>query len=146
MSARLSDTDITDIAALCPRLYEAVGWDEKRVPNWDEFRRCCHEQATLIPMGSGEATPIPLETFIEGMEGQRSSGAVKQLSETELGNAVQGFGSLASVRSTFVATIDGHSRRGVTFALVVRQSGRWAILSVAWENEAEEGALPAEYL
>lgn len=146
MSARLSDTDIAEIAALCPRLYEAVGWDEQSEPNWDEFRRCCHQQATLIPMGSGEATPIPLEVFIEGMEGQRSSGAVKQLSESELGNSVQGFGNLASVRSTFVATIDGDSRRGVTFALVVRQGGRWVILSVAWENETEEGTLPAEYL
>ncbi|MEO7602401.1 MAG: hypothetical protein ABIS39_03940 [Sphingomicrobium sp.] len=146
MGASLSDTDVADIAALCPRLYEAVGWDEQRAPNWDEFRRCCHGQATLIPMGSGEATPIPLETFIESMMGQRSSGAVKQLSESELGNAVQGFGNLASVRSTFVATIDGQSRRGVTYALVVRQANRWVILSAAWENETEEGALPAEYL
>lgn len=146
MGARLSQTDIADIAALCPRLYEAVGWNEQRLPNWDEFRRCCHDQATLVPMGSGEANPIPLESFIEGMEGQRSSGALRQLSEIELGNAVEGFGNLASVRSTFEATIDGQSRRGVTYALIVRQAGRWVILSVAWENETEEGTLPAEYL
>ena len=146
MGAQLSDTDITDIAALCPRLYEAVGWDEQSEPNWDEFRRCCHGQATLVPMGSGEANPIPLEAFIEGMEGQRSSGAVKQLSESELANAVEGFGNLANVRSTFVATIDGQSRRGVTYALIVREAGRWVILSVAWENETEEGTLPAKFL
>jgi hypothetical protein len=146
MSAGLSDSDIAEIAALCPRLYEAVGWGEQKSPDWDEFRRCCHDQATLVPMGSGEANPIALEAFIEGMEQQRSSGAVSQLSETELANSVEGFGNLANVRSTFVASIDGQERRGVTYGLMVRQSGRWVILSVAWENESEERALPAEYL
>lgn len=146
MSASLSDDDIAEIAALCPRLYEAVGWDDGQAPDWDAFRRCCHEQATLIPMGSGAASPIPLETFIAGMEEQRSSGAVKQLSESEIANSVEGFGNLASVRSTFVATIDGNSRRGVTYALVVRQPPGWAIISTAWENETDEGTLPAEYL
>ena len=146
MTAGLSNQDVAEIAALCPRLYEAVGWNEERVPDWDEFRRCCHDQATLIPMGSGEATPIPLETFIAGMEEQRTSGALARLSESELANSVEGFGNLASVRSTFVASIDGQDRRGVTYARMVRQSGRWAILRVAWENETDERALPAEYL
>lgn len=146
MTEGLSDQDVAEIAALCPRLYEAVGWSEERVPDWDEFRRCCHDQATLVPMGSGDATPIPLETFIAGMEEQRTSGALARLSESELANSVEGFGNLASVRSTFAASIDGQDRRGVTYAMMVRQSGRWVILSVAWENESDERALPAEYL
>jgi hypothetical protein len=142
----LSETDRDEIAALCPRLYAAVGWNPGRAPDWDAFRACCHAQAVLVPMGSGTASPIPLETFIAGMEGQRTSGGLATLSEVEIGNAVQGYGNLASVRSTFVATIDGVARRGVTFAHVVREEGRWVILTAIWENEREDAPLPAALL
>jgi hypothetical protein len=146
MADGLSEQDILEIRSVCPRLYDAVGWGEDRTPNWEEFRRCCHMEAVLVPMGSGAASPIPLETFIEGMEQQRTSGALIALSERELGNSVQGFGNLASVRSTFSATIDGVERRGVTFALLVREDGRWVIISVAWENERDDRPLPADFV
>ena len=145
MTSGLTEQEIREIGAVCPRLYAAVGWGEGVIPNWDEFRSCCHSGAVLVPMGSGAPSPIPLETFIAGMEQQRSSGAVKDLSERELSNAVQGFGNLANVRSTFSATIDGVERRGVTYALLVRDQGPWVIISVAWENEGEDRPLPDEF-
>ena len=77
------------------------------------------------------------------MEGQRTSGAVATLSEEELGHAVEGYGNLASVRSAFVATIDGAARRGVTYAHIVRDEGRWVILTAIWENEREDAPMPA---
>lgn len=139
----LTETDRAEIAALCPRLYAAVGWGPDRAPDWDTFRACCHGQAVLVPMGSGAASPIPLETFIAGMDGQRTSGAVTSLSEEEIGHAVEGYGHLASVRSAFVATIDGAVRRGITYAHIVRDEGRWVILTAIWENEREDAPLPA---
>lgn len=145
MTTGLTEQEIRDIGAVCPRLYAAVGWSKGVVPKWDEFRSCCHPQAALVPMGSGAASPIPLETFIASMEEQRSSGAVSELSEHELSNAVQGFGNLANVRSTFSATINGAERRGVTYALLVRDQGRWMIISAAWENEGENRPLPDEF-
>jgi hypothetical protein len=139
----LSQTDRDEIAALCPRLYAAVGWGPDQAPDWETFRACCHSQAILTPMGSGAASPIPLETFIAGMDGQRTSGAVAALSEEEIGHSVEGYGNLASVRSSFIATIDGAARRGVTFAHIVRDEGRWAILAAIWENERDDAPLPA---
>ena len=97
-------------------------------------------------MGSGAATPIALDDFIAGMEQQRTSGALGSLEEREIAGAVSGFGNLASVRSTFVATIDGAERRGVTWALLVREGGRWLIIATAWENENDERPLPADLL
>jgi hypothetical protein len=141
--ALLSRTDLEEIAALCPRLYASVRWAPDRAPDWATFRSCCHPQAVLAPMGSGAAAPMPLEAFIAGMDGQRSAGAVTTLSEEELSHAVEGYGNLASVRSSFVATIDGAARRGVTFAHVVRDRGRWVILTATWENEREDAPLPA---
>jgi hypothetical protein len=139
----LSETDLDEIAALCPRLYAAVGWGPGRAPDWETFRACCHGQAVLVPMGTGTASPIPLETFIAGMEEQRTSGAVTTLGEEEIGHSVEGYGNLAGVRSSFVATVDGAARRGVTFAHIVREEGRWVILTAIWENEREDAPLPA---
>jgi hypothetical protein len=142
----LTETDRDAISALCPRLYAAVGWGPGRDPDWETFRACCHSQALLVPMGGGAALPIPLETFVAGMEGQRTSGAIAMLGEEEIGHAVEGYGNLASVRSSFVATIDGTSRRGVTYAHIVRDEGRWVILAAIWENEREDAPLPAALL
>lgn len=142
----LTTLDIEAIGNVCPRLYAAVGWGPDKVPNWEAFRSCCHSQAVLVPMGSGAATPIPLEAFIAGMEQQRTSGALTELSEIEIGRATEGYGNLASVRSTFVATIDGVARRGVTFAHLVRDEERWVILCAAWENEREHESLPVSLI
>lgn len=145
MSAILSQTDIEEIGAVCPRLYQAVGWDDGKAPDWDAFRACCHPDILLVPMGSGAATPIRLEDFVAGMEGQRSSGAVQSLSEVETGRKVEGYGNFASVRSRFLATINGVARRGITFAHLVRDQGRWVIVATGWENEREDEPLPAEF-
>lgn len=146
MAGGLSQADRAEIETVCPRLYAAVGWGDGKVPDWAAFRACCHPQAMLVPMGSGAATPIPLDDFIVGMEQQRTSGALGSLEEREIAGAVSGFGNLASVRSTFVATIDGAERRGVTWALLVREGGRWLIIATAWENENDERPLPADLL
>ncbi|WP_347271264.1 hypothetical protein [Rhizorhabdus histidinilytica] len=142
----LTETDLAEIGAVLPRLYAAVGWSATKAPDWDVFRRCCHRQAVLVPMGSGAATPVPLDAFVAGMEGQRASGAIRSFDEVELGHRVEGYGNLASVRSSFVATIDGIDRRGVTFAHLVREEGRWLILAAAWENEREGAPLPADLI
>lgn len=144
--ALLTEQDIAEIGAVCPRLYAAVGWDADKAPDWDVFRACCHGQAVLVPMGGGAAAPIPLDSFVAGMDGQRRSGAITTFSEIELGHAVEGYGNLASVRSSFVATIDGVERRGVTFAHLVREDGRWVIIHAIWENEREDVTLPADLI
>jgi hypothetical protein len=142
----LTERDLAEIGAVCPRLYGAVGWGAGKAPDWDVFRRCCHRQAVLVPMGGGAAAPIPLDSFIAGMEEQRRSGAIATFDEIELGHEIQGYGHLASVRSSFVATIDGVARRGVTFAHLVREGDGWVILNAAWENEREEQPLPAHLI
>lgn len=144
MGAIWSAAEVEAIGSVCPRLYEAVGWGEGRAPDWAAFRDCCHPNILLVPMGSGAAAPIGLEAFIDGMEAQRTSGAVRELREVEVGRAIEGYGNLASVRSTFVATIDGVERRGVTFAHLVREGERWVIVATAWENEREGEPLPSE--
>lgn len=145
MSAVLSPEDVEEIGAVCPRLYAAIGWGEGKAPDWATFRACCHPDVLLVPMGSGAPTPIGLEAFIAGMEAQRAGGGLRALSEVETARAVEGYGNLASVRSTFAATIDGVARRGVTYAHLVRDGGRWVIIATAWENEREGEALPAAF-
>ena len=145
MSAILSPVDIEEIGSVCPRLYAAVEWNDARAPDWTAFRLCCHPQILFVPMGSGAATPSGLEPFIAGMETQRSNGAVRTLREVEIARSIEGYGNLASVRSTFIASIDGVERRGVTFAQLVREGGRWVIIAASWENEREGGSLPADF-
>jgi hypothetical protein len=138
--------DRAEILSLLPALYDAVGWDEEKAPDWGRFRLCCHSSAVLVPMGGGAATPMSLDAFIAGMEEQRTSGALGSLSEREIANEATVYGNLAAVRSTFVASIEGADRRGVTFATIVREQGRWLILTAAWENEDPEQPLPNHLL
>jgi len=144
MRGGISDHDLDEILALCPRLYEAVGWNTQKAPDWETFRACCHPQAILAPLSSGAVGTIAIEDFITGMTAQRASGELKDFSEVELGRHVEAFGNGASVRSAFVAVMNGAERRGVTFAQIVRHEGNWLILSAIWDNESDSVTVPAD--
>ncbi len=142
----ITDKDLDDILALCPRLYEAVGWNPAKAPDWSTFRTCCHPQATLAALSSGAAMPIPIEAFITAMDEQRAAGALVDFSEDEIARHVEAFGNVAGVRSSFVAVMNSETRRGVTFAHIVRHEGRWVILSATWDNEDEGKTIPASLI
>ncbi|MDT9599142.1 nuclear transport factor 2 family protein [Sphingosinicella rhizophila] len=144
MRGGITDQDLEEILALCPRLYAAVGWNADKAPDWETFRACCHSQAILAPLSAGAAATIAIEDFIAAMEAQRASGELEDFREDELGRHVEAFGNVASVRSAFVAAMNGAERRGVTFAQIVRHEGRWVILSAIWDNETDEIKLPAD--
>lgn len=138
----ISPEDRKAILALCPKLYASVEWEAEKAPDWNAFRSCCHVAAILTPLSGGMAQPMAIETFIAGMDEQRNSGALNALCEVELASEVEAFGNVANVRSSFVATMDGVARRGVTFAHIVRDNGQWVILSAIWDNEDEERIVP----
>lgn len=142
----ITDTDLDDILALCPRLYAAVGWNAQKAPDWDTFRACCHPAATLAALSSGAASPIPVETFVVAMTEQRATGALTDFSEVEIARHVEAFGNVASVHSSFIAEMNGEKRRGVTFAQIVRHEGRWVILSAIWDNEDDGKIIPASLI
>jgi hypothetical protein len=142
MANSVSEASESGAAGVLPLLYESVGWGDGRSPDWDTFRACCHPLCMLAPMGSGTAAPVNVEQFIEGMEAQRTSGALERLREWETASSIDGYGNLASVRSKFVADIAGSERRGVTYALLAREGDKWLILSASWENERDEEPLP----
>lgn len=143
MPGSITDADLEDILALCPRLYGAVGWNAGKAPDWDTFRACCHPDATLAALSSGAASPIAVETFVAAMNAQRAAGALADFSEIEIARHVEAFGNVAGVRSSFIAEMNGEKRRGVTFAHIVRHEGRWVILSAIWDNEGDEKSMPA---
>lgn len=142
----ITDTDLDDILALCPRLYAAVGWNAQKAPDWGTFRACCHPDATLAALSAGTASPIPVETFVVAMNEQRQSGALTDFSEVEIARHVEAFGNVAGVRSSFVAEMNGEKRRGITFAQIVRHEGRWVILSAIWDNEGDGKTIPASLI
>lgn len=144
MRGGITDNDLTEILALCPRLYAAVGWNPEQAPDWESFRACCHPQAILAPLSGGSAATIAIPDFVDAMTAQRASGDLVDFSEVELGRHVEAFGNVASVRSSFTAVMNGAERRGVTFAQIVRHEGRWLILSAIWDNEAEGRPVPAD--
>ncbi|MBY8824241.1 hypothetical protein [Sphingomonas colocasiae] len=144
MRGGITDSDLTEILALCPRLYAAVGWNAAQAPDWETFRACCHPQAILAPLSAGAAATIAIEDFIGAMTAQRASGELVDFNEVELGRHVEAFGNVAGVRSSFAAVMNGVERRGVTFAQIVRHEGRWLILSAIWDNEAEDRPVPAD--
>lgn len=139
----ISESDRRELLALCPRLYAAVGWQEGKQPDWTVFRSCFHPEAILAPMSSGVAATIKLETFIQGMQAQLAAGELKTFSEWEVAHHLEAFAHIADVRSTFVASMNGVERKGVTFAQMVRHDGRWVILSVIWDNESPGVPVPA---
>jgi hypothetical protein len=70
--------------------------------------------------------------------------------EREIFRATQEFGDMANVISTYgisdAMENTHYTARGVTVFQLVRQGGRWWILSTMWQRESDETPLPAHLL
>lgn len=137
---------LNEIKGLCPAMYDAVTLTGERQPDWTKFQAQLHSRATLAPASGGDAAILDAGTFIGGMAAQIESGELQSLEEREIACSAKIFGNTAAVRSTFVAAINGETRRGVTFAQIVREAGRWVILSAVWDNETPENPIPENLL
>jgi hypothetical protein len=149
-AARAADVESVD--AIVKALYDVISGPAGQKRDWDRMRSLFHPEAKLLPMVKAGERGMRLLPLAVGGYIERSGPMLERQGffEQEIARTVHAFGDITHVWSTYEArrTLADAKPflRGINSIQLVRQGGRWHVLHILWEQEADAGAIPAEYL
>jgi hypothetical protein len=143
--------DVASVDAIVAALYAVISGPAGQKRDFDRMRSLFHPDARLVPMRKGRdgvrARLLTVDEYV-----QRSGPMLERdgFFEQEIAREVETFGDFAHVWSTYEgrhALADASPfLRGINSIQLVREGGRWHVLQILWQQEADAGAIPAQYL
>jgi ketosteroid isomerase-like protein len=134
--------DVRAIEALIARQFGSLGWAPGTSAAWETFAADFYPDAALYP-AARPAKRQTVEAFIDRMKGLAAT-RLRSFKEIGLGTEVHVFGNVAVVLAA-CETIENEAgvTRGVEALLLVKDGGRWQIVSQAWDTESDTMPIPA---
>ncbi len=127
--------DVQAIEALVARLFASLNWAEDTSGDWTAFAADFFPEAPLYP-SARPAKRQSVEDFVERMKGLAGT-KLRSFHETVLGTEIRVFGNVAVAVAACEMTENGTEvNRGVEMLLLVKDEGRWRIVSQAWDSES----------
>ena len=119
--------------------------------DWDGIRHYYHPEARLVrtgvnPDGSTFVRVFTLDAYIENVR-ELLDGETR-FSEVEVAQESVVFGNVARLTSVYEFTWQSPREtrrgRGVNFFTLIREAGKWRVMSIVWDNERPGLSLPPE--
>ena len=144
--------DVASVDAIVKALYDVISGPAGKARDWARMRSLFHPDARLVPMlkardGGMRSVLLKVDDYIT-----RSGPMLERdgFFEQEIARRVDAFGDFAHVFSTYEGRRNADEvepfLRGINSIQLVRQQGRWFVLQILWEQEADAGPIPAQYL
>ena len=146
--------DVESIDAIIAAAYDVISGPAGQKRDWNRERSLFFPGARLIPTASVpgrndvdlEPQTLDVEGYIERAEPFLKAGFY----ETEVARRTEQFGRIAHVWSTYESRRDPSDptpfMRGINSFQLFNDGKRWWILSVYWQHESAEHAIPEKYL
>ena len=143
--------DVASIDAILDALYAVISGNAGAPRDWDRMRSLFIPGARLIPTrptaaGGAEARVMTLEQWIEGAEGYfRQTG----FHEREIGRRVERYGNVAHAFSAYEslhAPGEAPFARGVNSIQLLKDGGRWWVVTIFWDAERPGNPVPADLI
>jgi hypothetical protein len=146
--------DVESIDAIIAAAYDVISGPAGQKRDWNRERSLFYAGARLIPTASVpgrndvelEPQILDVEGYIERVESLLKAGFY----ETEVARRTERFGRIAHVWSTYESRRDSSDptpfMRGINSFQLFNDGRRWWILSVYWQHESAEQAIPEKYL
>jgi hypothetical protein len=151
----LNPPDVSSVDTIVNALYESVSFLPGQQPDYDRLRTLFHPDGRLIaPKGENEAAVavLDVETFITHsrehvvISGMERKGFV----ETEIARRFQAFGNIVHVFSTYESRNTSNEsepiQRGINSIQLLKEHGRWWVLTILWDVERPGNPIPRPYL
>jgi len=150
--AGVNAKNVESIDAIIRALYECVTFEQNEKPDFIRFRSLCHPGAKFISPKTvqtefaevlyTEELVARFDNFIRETESGR-----KGFHEREIGRKTELFGSIAHVLSAYESRFSRNDvqplARGINSVELLKDQGRWWVLSIAWEVERPGNPLSA---
>src|SRR5437660_7137373 len=147
--------DVESIGAIIAACYDVISGPAGKKRDWERERSLFYPGARLIPTATVPGKPdvdlAPLILDVEGYIARVEPLFEKNgFYEKEIARRVEQFGQIAHVWSTYESRHDASDAepfmRGINSIQLFNDGSRWWILSIYWQHESRQHALPEKYL
>ena len=143
--------DVASIDAILDALYGVISGNAGVARDWDCMRSLFLPGARLIPTrptpsGGAAARVMTLEEWIAGAEAYFKE---TSLHEREIGRRVERYGNIAHAFSAYEslhAPGEPAFARGVNSVQLMKDGGRWWVVSIFWDAEREGNPVPEDLM
>jgi hypothetical protein len=150
-TAAANPADVASIDAIIGALYDVISGDAGEARDWDRMRSLFHPGARLIPTrptqgGGAEARVMTLQEWIDGATGYF---AREGFHEREIGRRVERYGNVVHAFSAYEsvhAPSEAPFARGVNSIQLLKDGGRWWVVTIFWDAEREGNPVPADLI
>jgi len=126
---------------LMREFYEVISFEEGRSPDWARMASLFSSHARITRLTPEGIDYLDLNGFRDLAEELIEVGVFTSFFEREVGRRTQQFGDVVHIASAFETRISPDARdyieRGVNSLQLIREAGRWRILSLCWDTAAE---------
>ncbi|HEX6057813.1 MAG TPA: hypothetical protein VFZ11_02255 [Gemmatimonadaceae bacterium] len=143
--------DVASIDAILDVLYAVISGGAGEARDWDRMRSLFLPGARLIPTrptpnGGAAARVMTLEEWIAGVEPFfKETG----FHEREIGRRVERYGNVAHAFSAYEslhAPGEPAFQRGVNSIQLMKDGGRWWVVTIFWDAEREGNPVPEDLI
>jgi len=138
--------DVSTIDGIIKALYDVIS-GPAGPRDWKRFSSLFHSEAYMAAITEeGELYKFTPAQYIQGNAPFFLKNA---FTEKELGRKVNEFGNIAQVFTAYEYKADltpPESKRGINSVELVKEKGRWYIMSISWDEERPGTTIPATYL
>ncbi|MBC7894698.1 MAG: hypothetical protein H7066_04755 [Cytophagaceae bacterium] len=146
--------DVASIDAILKTLYDVISGPAGQARNWDRFRSILVPNARLMPTGSRPGGAGASVAMLSGDDYVRRAGPGLERSgffEREIHRVTEEYGHIVHAFSTYESrrTADLGEKpfsRGINSIQLLKDGGRWWVVSIYWDSERPGNEIPAKYL
>ena len=138
--------EVSEIDQLIKALYDVIS-GPAGPRDWARFRSLFHADAFMAAFNAKRE----LRKFSPAQYVQNNGPFFMQNSfnEKEIGRKVNQFGNVAQVFTSYEFTAGTNpplNKRGINSIELIKEKGRWFIMSITWDEESKDQPIPAAYL
>jgi len=155
MSNSAEPSDVESIEAIVAAAYDVISGPAGKKRDWKRERSLFISGARLIPTavdaGRNDVDLAPQVLDVDAYIARvKPYFATAGFYEKEVARRVEQFGQIAHVWSTYESRHDPNDAepfmRGINSIQLFNDGSRWWILSIYWQHESRQHAIPEKYL
>jgi hypothetical protein len=144
--------DVASVDAILASLYDVISGPAGQKRNWDRMRSLFAPGARLIPTGRREgggaqARVLTVEDYITQVGPRLEQSG---FFEREIGRVTESFGNIVHAFSAYDSkrTLADPQpfARGINSIQLLKDGGRYWVVSIFWDSERPDNPIPAKYL
>lgn len=145
--------DVASVDAILKSLYDVISGPAGKARDWDRFRSLLVPNARLMPTGARSGGGAGVNVLSADDYVKRAGPGLERSGffEVEINRVTESYGNILHAFSTYESrrTADPKEKpfaRGINSIQLLKDGGRWWVVSIFWDSERPGNEIPAKYL